>query len=93
MFRALVVALCIASTAAYVPTMAPSTKLTQSKLASGARPNFAMPAEVRAPEASMSAVTEYDADGNPVTHYEMFDVFWVGLALAPWLALLITNPF
>ena len=92
MFRALVVALCIASASAYVPTAVAGTKLTQSKLA-GARPSFAMPTEVRTAEVSMSAVTERDADGNPVTHYEMFDVFWLGIALTPWLALLVTNPF
>ena len=42
---------------------------------------------------SREQLVRYDADGNPVTHYEMFDVFWFGLSLAPWLALLITNPF
>jgi len=70
----------------------PGTKLAQSKFV-GAKPNFAVPAEVRTTEVSMSAVTERDADGNPVTHYEMFDVFWLGICLTPWLALLVLNPF
>lgn len=92
MFRAVVLALCLASTSAYMPTLAGS-QLTQSKLA-GARPTFAMPVtETRTVEPSMSAVTERDADGNPVTHYEMFDVFWLVVVMVPWLALLVTNPF
>ena len=65
----------------------------QSKLAQQSFAAPPMPAVARSSVAQMNAVTERDADGNPVTHYEMFDVFWVGLALAPWLALLITNPF
>eukprot|EP00966_Prymnesium_polylepis_P091660 2121699-Prymnesium_polylepis.1 len=75
MFRALVVALCLASTAAYVPAAVPGTKLAQSKFA-GARPTYTPAAEVvRTADVSMSAVTERDADGNPVTHFEMLDVF------------------
>ena len=93
MFRTLVLALCVASASAYVPAAVTGTKLTQSKLA-GARPSFAAPVlEERSSVVSMSAVTERDADGNPVTHYEMFDVFWLGICLTPWLALLVTNPF
>merc|ERR1711918_93682 len=92
MFRSLVVALCLASASAYVPTAMPASKLASSKFV-GERPSFAVPAEGRSSEVSMSAVTERDADGNPVTHYEMFDVFWLGVVLTPWLALLVTNPF
>merc|ERR1711988_2040171 len=90
MFRALVVALCIASASAYVPTAAAGSKLTQSKI--GARLSYAVPAEVRTVAPTMSAVTERDADGNPVTHFEMFDPIRLGIQLLPWLALLVLNP-
>ena len=30
----------------------------------------------------MSAVTERDADGNPVVHTEVFDIGWVAISLA-----------
>jgi len=75
-----------------VPTAVPGSKLAQSKFA-GARPEFAPAADVRTSSVSMSAVTERDADGNPVTHYEMFDPFWLLIVLTPYLALLVLNPF
>ena len=37
----------------------------------------------------MSAVTERDADGNPVVHAEMLDVVWVGITMSFFLYLLI----
>jgi hypothetical protein len=47
----------------------------------------------RSKKVSMNAVTERDADGNPVTHYEMFDPIYVVVCLLPYLALLVLNPF
>ena len=67
MFCFLVAALCISSTAAFTP--APMTsRVSMSRVATSSTPLVTAP--VRA-EVSMSAVTERDADGNPVTHYEM----------------------
>lgn len=82
----------LASATAYVPTAAPASKLAQSKFV-GARPSFAAAEITRSSEVSMNAVTERDADGNPVTHYEMFDPIMLGIWLLPWMTLLITNPF
>jgi hypothetical protein len=47
----------------------------------------------RSKKVSMNAVTERDADGNPVTHYEMFDPIYFVVVLLPYLALLVLNPF
>lgn len=93
MFRAFLVALCLASTTAYTPAAMTGSKLAHSSVA-GARPTYVMPTmDSRSSEITMSAVTERDANGKPVTHYEMFEVGWVVVALAPWLALLVLNPF
>mmetsp|Transcript_41317 Transcript_41317/g.102736 ORF Transcript_41317/g.102736 Transcript_41317/m.102736 type:complete len:93 (+) Transcript_41317:66-344(+) len=92
MLRALLVALCLGTANAYVPTTA-GAKLALSKV-TGSRPSFTLPSvDTRSSDPIMSAVTERDADGNPVTHYEMFDVFWLVIAMAPWLTLLVLNPF
>jgi hypothetical protein len=92
MFKNLILAVLALGASAYVPAM-PGTQLAASKVA--ARPQYTapMPAAMRSSEVSMSAVTERDADGNPVTHFEMFDVFWIGIILVPWLTLLVANPF
>ena len=83
----LLIALFVIGAAAYMP--ASPGMLAQSKVAASA-----MPAAVaRAPAASMSAVTEWDADGNPVTHFEMFDPLRAVIQLLPWITLLVLNPF
>jgi len=56
---------------------------------------------VRAPSAGvqrgsdivMSPPFEFDKDGNPVTQPLELDPIWMAIALLPWLALLVTNPF
>ena len=55
------------------------------------QPVYAAP--VRSSEPTMSAVTEWDADGNPVTHYEMFDPIKLAVQMLPWIGLLVVNPF
>jgi len=47
----------------------------------------------RGKKITMNAPARLDADGNPITEYEMFDIFWVVVALTPYLALLVLNPF
>jgi uncharacterized protein YijF (DUF1287 family) len=37
----------------------------------------------------MSAVTERDADGNPVVHTEMFDIGWVAITIAFYGAIML----
>jgi hypothetical protein len=49
--------------------------------------NAAVPMN-RAGPVIMSAVTERDADGNPVTHYEMIDPVYIGLIFVIFLAVL-----
>jgi hypothetical protein len=49
--------------------------------------NAAVP-QGRAVMPVMSAVTERDADGNPVTHTEMFDFGWVAITLLFYVAVL-----
>jgi len=92
MFK-LLLALFAVSATAYMPAV-PASKLSQSKF-TGERPSYAAPAPVaaRSSDVSMSAVTRRDADGNPITNFEYFDAIWLGIALLPWLALLVTNPF
>ena len=70
----------------------PGTKLAQSKFVN-ARPSFTAAEVVRTSDATMSAVTERDADGNPVTHFEMFDPIRLVVQILPWAALLAANPF
>ena len=91
MMMKLLVALFAVSASAYMPAV-PGSQLTQSKLA---RSSYAapMPEVVRSSQVSMSAVTERDADGNPVTHYDMIDPIYLAIVAAPWLFLLVTNPF
>ena len=84
-------ALLAVGAAGFSPAAVPATKLAQSKVV-GAEV-APTPVVARSSEAQMSAVTERDADGNPVTHFEMFDPVWLGITLTPWLALLVTNPF
>lgn len=67
--------------------------LTQSKLAQRTTYATPMPEVMRSSKAEMNAVTERDADGNPVTHYEMIDFIYLAIVSAPWLFLLVTNPF
>lgn len=66
MFRNLLAVLGLASAAAFSP--AAVSRVAMSRVVQPAA-QFAL-----APlaEVSMSAVTEYDKDGNPVTHYEMY---------------------
>jgi hypothetical protein len=65
MFRNLLAVLGLASAAAFSP--AAVSRVAMSRVVQPAA-QFAL-----APlaEVSMSAVTEYDKDGNPVTHYEL----------------------
>ena len=90
MFKLLLAFLAVGSTSAFAPAM--GAKLAQSKVA-GARAEVPMPVAQRSAAPQMSAVTERDADGNPVTHYEMFDAIWMAIVLLPYTALLVTNPF
>lgn len=66
MFRNLLAVLGLASAAAFSP--AAVSRVAMSRVVQPAA-QFAL-----APlaQVSMSAVTEYDKDGNPVTHYEMY---------------------
>ena len=91
MFK-LLCAVFAVSASAYVPAMAPGSQLGASKIASSqyAAP---MPVAPRSAEPTMSAVTERDADGNPVTHFDMIDPIYLAIVSAPWLFLLVTNPF
>jgi len=93
LFKTFLLAALVASASAYAPAM-PGTKLSQSKFA-GARASYAapVPATTRSSDATMSAITRRDADGNPITNYDYFDPIWVGILLLPWVALLVTNPF
>mmetsp|Transcript_35154 Transcript_35154/g.92291 ORF Transcript_35154/g.92291 Transcript_35154/m.92291 type:complete len:91 (+) Transcript_35154:58-330(+) len=85
MFRFLIAALAVSSTAAFTP--APVSRIVSSRVAStNAEPLVFAP---RVAEAQMSAVTEKDADGNPVTHYEMFDAGWVVITLGFYSALMV----
>jgi hypothetical protein len=87
----LLVAFFAVSASAYVP-MAPGAALTRSKVASS---SFATEAPVvsRTTEASMSAVTRRDADGNPITNMELFDPIYAAIAIGAFTALLVANPF
>ena len=91
MFK-LLVAIFAVSASAYMPAV-PGSQLAQSKVA--ARPQYTAPMPVvsRSSAVEMSAVTERDADGNPVTHYDMLDVVYLAICAAPWMFLLVTNPF
>jgi len=42
---------------------------------------------------TMNAPARLDANGNPIIETEMFDVFWLVIALVPWVILLVLNPF
>ena len=92
MMMKLLVAIFAVGASAYVPAM-PGSALAQSKIAS--RPQYTAPTPVvaRSSNVEMSAVTERDADGNPVTHFEMFDAIWLVVVLLPYTALLVTNPW
>jgi hypothetical protein len=50
---------------------------------------YAAVAQPRVAGPAMNAVTERDADGNPVTHYEMFDPVWLGIVLVFFLGVLV----
>ena len=93
MLNKICLALVFVGAQAFAPAAAPM--LAQSKFAS-ARPQYTAPMPVPAARTSgpeMNAVTEWDADGNPVTHYEMFDAIWLAIVILPWVALLVANPF
>jgi hypothetical protein len=49
---------------------------------------YAVP-QPRVASPAMSAVTERDADGNPVTHYEMFDPVYIGIISVFFLGVLV----
>lgn len=89
MIQTATLAALVGSAAAFSPAAVPGA-LSQSKVAA----SYTAPAPI-APRAElqMSAVTERDADGNPVTHYEMLDPIYLVIAATPWIALLATNPF
>lgn len=91
MFKLLLAFLAVGASA-YMPAV-PGTKLAQSKLAQQSFAAPPMPAVARSSVAQMNAVTERDADGNPVTHFEMLDAIWLGVIATPFLYLLVTNPF
>jgi len=44
-------------------------------------------------EIFMNAPARLDADGNPIIETEMFDAIYLVIALVPWVALLVINPF
>jgi len=77
MFRFLLLAVIASMAAAFVvPAAMPRLAASQT---------FAEPAQAAiVPRAAleMSAVTERDADGNPVTHTEMFDPIWVVVTIS-----------
>lgn len=87
----LLVACFAVGASAYVP-MAPGAALTRSKVASSSYAQAPVVA-LRTAEVSMNAVTERDADGNPVTQMSMIDPIYLAVCLAPFLYLLVTNPF
>ena len=93
MFKLFIAFLAVGASAYNMPAMGAS-QLSQSKLA-GARASYTapMPVAARSSEVSMSAITRRDADGNPITNFEMFDAVWMGIVLLPWVALLVANPF
>lgn len=66
MFRYLLAVLALSSAAAFTP--APVSRIAMSRVIEPAAP-LAVQRVAFAPE--MSAVTERDADGNPVVHTEM----------------------
>ena len=82
---------CLAlSASAFTPAPMVGSQLAQSKLA---QPRYTAPAPAtRVSEVNM-LVTERDADGNPVTHAQMFDPIYYVVVLIPYLYLLIANPF
>jgi len=87
MFAKLVAALLVVNAAAFAPAPLVGSRVVQSRVAPAYEAPLAL--EVRAPAATMSAVTERDADGNPVVHAEMLDVVWVGITMSFFLYLLI----
>ena len=68
MFK-LLTALLVVSASAFSPAVAGS-RVAQSVVAPAA-PLAAEPLVARAPALTMMHATEHDADGNPVTHFEM----------------------
>ena len=68
MFRYLLAFLAISSTAGF--TAVPASRVVMSRIASTQAEPVVVPRVNVA--AQMSAVTERDADGNPVVHYEMY---------------------
>ena len=64
-----VCALFVSAAAGFSPA-AVGSRLVQSVVTPAAAP-LAAQAVARVPELAMSAVTERDADGNPVVHAEM----------------------
>jgi len=83
MFRYLLAVLALSSAAAFTP--APVSRIAMSRVIEPAAP-LAVQRVAFAPE--MSAVTERDADGNPVVHTEMFDAGWVVVTIGFYSALL-----
>ena len=68
MFK-LVLALFVVGASAFSP--AAGSRMMQSRVVSAAAPVAAEPMAARAPMVAMNAVTEYDADGNPVVQFSM----------------------
>lgn len=66
-----VVLACLAVGAAAFSPAAAGSRIVQSQVVASAAP-LAEPMVARAPIVSMSAVTERDADGNPVVHTDMY---------------------
>jgi len=91
MMYKVVFALFAVSAEAFSPTAMPAGSVVARQTVA---PTYApLAPEARAPAAQMSAVTERDADGNPVTHFEMFDPIRLVVQILPWAALLAANPF
>lgn len=86
MFKFLFALLALGA-AAFSPA---GSAIAQSRVvAAAAAPLAAEPAVARASSVAMSAVTERDADGNPVTHMDMFDPVATVVQLTPFLFLLL----
>ena len=91
MMYKVVFALFAVSAEAFSPTAMPAGSVVARQTVA---PTYApLAPAARAPAAQMSAVTERDADGNPVTHFEMFDPIRLVVQILPWAALLAANPF